>query len=296
MYNVRRPDGIEDRERRATAHRWTAEEDAVLRQGSPNRQPYGELEHQLGLTFEQIRTRAKRLGIRSRQALALAGVQHDFFALQTPETAYFAGLLAADGWIATPKPAVCLALKEPDRDMVDRFVAAVSASREVRVYAGQAVAAVCSSQMVADLGDRWSVHPSKTDDLLPPTVDLQELRIAYAAGHLDGDGFIGGRRSPRSASAVIRCGAIGTEPVIRWIADTLDAILAEAGRPPVRVRQVGARRYATRMFEWRTSDHNAVIVLDAMKTAIGDLGIRRKWAALETARAALSAHPKKGAA
>ena len=153
----------------------------MLRQGFPNKRP-----RRVGaptrthLRADPDSSQAARH--RSRRALALAGVQHDFFARQTPETAYFAGLLAADGWIATPKPAVCLALKEPDRDMVDRFVAAVSASREVRVYAGQAVAAVCSSQMVADLGDRWSVHPSKTDDLLPPTVDLQELRIAYAGG------------------------------------------------------------------------------------------------------------------
>lgn len=279
---------------RAKSPRWTSEEDEALRRRFPNARS-GELEAQFGLSFEQIRSRAKRLDIPSRQALALAGVQHDFFARGTPDAAYFAGLLAADGWITTRRPEVGLALKESDREMVDMFAAFVGASRKVRVYAGQARAAVCSTQLAADLHDRWGVRPRKTYDLRPPTVDDPQLRIAYAAGHLDGDGFISGRSRPYDG-AVIRCGAIGTEAVIRWIADTLDAVLAAAGRRPVRVRRVGIEKYSIPMFEWRTSDHNAVVVLDAMRAAIGDLGISRKWAALDTFRTAFATRQTKGAA
>lgn len=76
-------------------------------------------------------------------------------------------------------------------------------------------------------GDRWSVRPQKTYDLSPLTVDDHQLRLAYLAGHLDGDGFIG---------------------------------------------------------------HHE------MKGVIGDLGIRRKWAALDTTRAALAARQTKEAA
>lgn len=59
---------------RAKGHRWTSEEDEALRRLFPKRRPR-ELEEHFGLSFEQVRTRAKRLGIRSRQALALAGIQ-----------------------------------------------------------------------------------------------------------------------------------------------------------------------------------------------------------------------------
>jgi hypothetical protein len=294
VYSAARRTGVQTVER-TKGHRWTPEEDEALHRIFPLMRPR-ELEKHFGLSFEQIRTRAKRLGLRSRQALALAGIQHDFFARSTPDAAYFAGLLAADGWITARHPEISLALKESDRDMVDRFAASVGASREVRVYRGQARAVVCSDKLVADLAERWGVRPGKTHDLQPPTIDDRQLQLAYAAGHLDGDGFISG--TPRSrAGALVRCGAIGTEDVIRWIAAVLDARLAAAGRAPVRVRQVGIEKYSFPMFEWRTSDNNAVVVLDAMRAVIGGrLGISRKWATFERYRAVLAARQTEGAA
>ncbi len=89
---------------RAKGHRWTSEEDEALRRRFPNARS-GELEAQFGLSFEQIRSRAKRLDIPSRQALALAGVQHDFFARGTPDAAYVAGLLMAGSLLAAPRSA-----------------------------------------------------------------------------------------------------------------------------------------------------------------------------------------------
>jgi hypothetical protein len=137
--------------------------------------------------------------------------------------------------------------------------------------------------MVEDLDKCWGVTSAKTKTLGPPAVVDPTLQLAYVAGHLDGDGFIGGQAG--RVGAFIRCGAIGTEPIIRWCASVLDGVLADAGRDrQVRVRRIGVEKYSFPMFEWRTSDHSALVVLDAMKNAIGDLGIERKWARYETGR------------
>jgi hypothetical protein len=293
VYTAARRTGVLTAQR-AKGHRWTEVEDEELRRLFPIERS-GELECHFGLSFEQVRTRAKRLGIRSRQALALAGIQHDYFARRTPEVAYFAGLLAADGWIKSGHPEVGLALKELDRETVDTFAAVVGASREVRVYRGQARATVCSTQLVADLGDPWNVRPGKTYDLQPPTIDDPHLQLAYATGHLDGDGFISSG-SRRGGGVVIRCGAVGTEALIRWIAAVLDTQLATVNGRPVRVRQIGVEKYSFPMFEWRTSGRNAVLVLDAMRTEVGGLGISRKWTTFDNYRALLEARQTEGAA
>lgn len=277
VYNAAQRRGLVVRPR-AKEHRWTAAGDAELRRLFPRLRPR-ELEKHFGLVYEQIRTRAKRLGLPSRLTVARWGVRHDYFSGSAASVGYFAGLLAADGWITARRAEIGLGLKLADRAMVDRFNAEVRSPRPVGVYREIARATVTSRQMVADLGRRWGVGPAKTRTLRPPTEPDRNMQLAYIAGHLDGDGFIGGP----SGGGFIRCGAIGTEPVIRWCASVLDDVLADAGRDRhVSVWRIGIEKYSFPMFEWRTTDHSALVVLDTMKNAIGDLGIERKWARFET--------------
>jgi len=282
VYNAAQRCGLPVRAR-AHGHRWTAAADHELSELFPRLRPR-ELEQHFGLTYEQIRTRAKRLGLSSRLTVVRRSVRHHYFGGDSPRVGYFAGLLAADGWIPAGRSEVSLGLKVADRAMVDCFNAEVRSPRPVGVYREMARATVTSAQMVSDLRDRWGIAPAKTATLEPPSTLGRTLQLAYIAGHLDGDGFIGGPSG--RVGAFVRCGAIGTEPVIRWCAEVLDAVLAESGRDRhVSVRRVGLDKYSFPMFEWRTTDYSALVVLDAMKSAIGDLGVDRKWARYMTGRA-----------
>lgn len=130
----------------------------------------------------------------------------DFFKRQTPETAYWAGFLFADGSIRNRrangnKGELKLQLAEKDRDHIERFCDCIGldrsaikedSSRGFKPGSSQPYVCLQHVNLLEDLRP-WGVVPNKTYQWTEPSV-AAELIPHYLRGWLDGDGFINPRQ------------------------------------------------------------------------------------------------------
>lgn len=132
-----------------------------------------------------------------------------FSPVDTPETAYWLGLLAADGWIVThhkEPQGVALALHPRDMNLLReyaRFVGYRSEPKRTRPSAELYQVKITSKTMAQDLID-LGIKPVKSLTLELPTID-DSLKPHFLRGLFDGDGSVSVRN--RSITAQITTGS-----------------------------------------------------------------------------------------
>lgn len=123
--------------------------------------------------------------------------------IDTPEAAYWMGLLAADGWIVTERDrptGVALALHEKDVELLKQYAAFVgfrAAPRRTRPTAELFQVKITSSLMAADLIGH-GITPRKSKTLQLPKL-APELLSPFFRGLFDGDGSVVSRGSTLTA-------------------------------------------------------------------------------------------------
>lgn len=140
-------------------------------------------------TTDSIRTMAYEIGVK-RQARNIP--DDTIFSNETPETAYWAGFLMADGGVSPQGGSfvTTLSLSSLDQEHLEAFNRFLGRSRPVRPRPnGECVVSVGSLRLANDLV-RWGVVPNKTyagsiPDDIPP-----QLLPHYTRGLVDGDGGI----------------------------------------------------------------------------------------------------------
>lgn len=160
---------------------------------------------EFGVKREAVRSRLRRLGVpadvdylRYRKSL-----DHLAFSVVTPESAYWAGFLMADGCVTRPaqgQARISLRLAEVDRGHVEKFRAFVGSGRKIstiherpKTIAGTPVGAstsahlgICSDRVADDLA-RFGVVPRKSTR---ETVLLLDKNKDFWRGYVDGDGSL----------------------------------------------------------------------------------------------------------
>jgi len=119
--------------------------------------------------------------------------------IDTEEKAYWLGMMAADGNVATGRPVLKLAFASKDRDHLLSFGSALQSTHSISDYTnnGHKVAelVVSSPQLTKGLAQH-GVGPRKTFVLKWPDFLSAELLRHYLRGFFDGDGTLSA--NPRS--------------------------------------------------------------------------------------------------
>jgi len=145
-----------------------------------------------------------------------------FFTYPTPLNSYWAGFLAADGWIIdTPRnKQVSVQLDSKDKVHLELFASQVGFNG--KLYEGMndrgfsktnprpwTRLTVCgAAQWIKDLKENFGIIPAKSLILEPPTNLNHECSIAFVCGLFDGDGYVETNKT---------MSFLGTSKVVSWI-------------------------------------------------------------------------------
>lgn len=121
---------------------------------------------------------------------------HGFFSSGKLQADYWAGFIAADGYISKNGRMLQLKLNERDKIALDRLKQDLMYSGEVTyVKNGNTnqyrISITGSGNLCRDLAEIYNIVNAKTFTLQPPNLNDPERIRAYIVGYIDGDGTIG---------------------------------------------------------------------------------------------------------
>lgn len=132
-------------------------------------------------------------------------IDHEFFSRDTPEAFYWAGFIAADGWVRSNSKlgyVLGISLSTKDLKHLERFKANINAEQLIKVFvkAGGKINGrklperemcsiiISSKQIVKDL-ERFGIIQAKTYHLnIPDWLKQHSLAHHFLRGYIDGDG------------------------------------------------------------------------------------------------------------
>jgi len=177
-----------------------------------------------------LQKRAVKLGLKSGFRHKNHSHNINFWAENTLETAYFAGICAADANLSKTKKVFQWNVKASDASQLDLLKDAVSFTGKVAYYERlkyksseiMSVATLSIAgchQWYEDLKNIWSITPNKTFSLQPPNITNENLIWAYIVGFVDGDGWI----IPKTKRNTIRIGFVNASlDILNWIKKQID--------------------------------------------------------------------------
>lgn len=223
----------------------------------------------------------KRLGYGSKR-LKLPW-DRDFFSRQTPEVAYWAGFILADGnvFVRSPKSTqLTLSASRIDSNHIAAFRKAIKSSHRIQERAGadvsvrgrkgrsrpQVVITVSGDGSLAAALRQWGVVPNKTRHWVEPKIQSRLLRH-YLRGWFDGDGTLAFKGDRNQYFKVT-----GNRKALEWYLKQLQAL----GHP--------ASAYFSKSLpgssacDMRINGRWQVLRVAALLFRDGDRCLLRKWA------------------
>jgi LAGLIDADG-like domain len=164
----------------------TKEEFLILREQGLSFSQIGE---KYGLTERQVNYRTKKWGLDYSKKKCL---NEDFFSGNTKAVYYWAGFLAADGYIEGDRNRVGLGLQAQDIGHLEKFKKAVRSSHAICPFMKNSAYRIRfnSEVMVRDLESRFNITPAKTFTYRLPEFEDEYLMLEFMRGYVEGDGHI----------------------------------------------------------------------------------------------------------
>lgn len=190
----------------------------------------------------------------------------DFFDQFTPESAYWAGFLAADGCVRSTRATVSLRLAATDFGHVEKFRQAVRFNGDVKISGSAAYLHINGPRWVAALSRNFNITPRKSLTYRMPNLPTDALPH-FVRGVIDGDGSI-------TRTTVPSLHITGTRYLLASLAEVFyeccDVRLKSKNRvPPVFVKDNGisglvswSGRNAAKILRWVYADSTDSIRLD----------------------------------
>jgi len=234
----------------------------------------------LGRSVAAVSIKAKSLGLKGNPSRTRR--QHNlndgFFEKHTLEACYWAGFIAADGNISSPKRKkanVRIKLKDIDVDHLEMLKKSLKYENELSrsdqkgfVYY---TLSFFSEQIVEDL--KWfNIIPKKSLVLNPPPLDGKKA-LSFIIGYIDGDGCVYletlKKRNPR-----LRLCLVGTEQMLLWIKFNFDKIV------PFSIASTPRKIKNSKIYQYQIASKKALDVLNYLNL-IDVPKMQRKWKVVE---------------
>lgn len=149
----------------------------------------------------------------------------------TPESCYWAGFLAADGWIDKRQTTVSVELAIKDRDHLVKLCEFLGADLEMVTERDKkqpwgtisrfCAVHFCSMRLAKMLDENFNIVPTKSKILKPPLLMPERMTSHFVRGYFDGDGWFSGASIGFSS---------GSEQLLSWIKQTIQTHV-ETGSP-----------------------------------------------------------------
>ncbi len=209
---------------------WTKDEDSLLIDNYGKMRPE-DMFSIIGRNRNAIYARAQKLGLKSNQS-RIYFCNDDFFGTINNSSAYFAGLLAADGNVCNDRFRIELS----DKELVLSLKETIGYSGEIykknrNGFKTLYGIGITSKQCVLDLDKYWNITPRKSLTLQPPTGLTEEQELAYIIGYIDGDGSI--YINNRNQLYFMCC---GSHPVIEWMSQKFNRKMRQNGKTDTNFR------------------------------------------------------------
>ena len=148
---------------------------------------FAEIGEHFNLTERQVNYRTKKWGLDYSKKKSL---NEDFFSSNTKACNYWAGFLAADGWIEGDRSRVGLALQAQDIGHLEKFKKAVGSSHDICPFMKDTAYRIRfnSETMVQDLNKIFNITPAKTHTYKIPYFTENYLLLEFLRGYIEGDG------------------------------------------------------------------------------------------------------------
>jgi hypothetical protein len=245
-----------------------------LRQGHREQRTKVDLCRELGRSYGSLSQKCKELGLRFDQKDHVNRrmvVDDWFFHEPTPRSAYWGGLLAADGCLGKEVTIELKAIDEAVLQQLQRELGHPGALSYRVMTTTEGRGLYCglrfrSKQIRRDLEEHYRLTIRKSLTLCPPDLTEPELVLGYVGGLLDGDGSIALDRDGR-----LRVGLVGASlPLITWVQEQVASLAGVAA--PVREEWPWGRRiYA---LNWYGGAAERLLTALA---AVNTSPMRRKW-------------------
>jgi hypothetical protein len=200
-----------------------------------------------GISHWTVLDRLEKVGVRKRSRHPI-GNNKAFEVFDAP-SCYWAGFIAADGFVARDNIAIELNSKDAEHlvklcNLVQRDTCLWRRQRERSGKMVEYVQVSLNSKKVTDdLCGNFNIVPAKSKVLRPPDAIPQELVRHYIRGYVDGDGTIGWHKENQAPRLGIVSGSKG---ILEWIASKIKESGSSAGNPSIR-KYKEANTYA---IEW----------------------------------------------
>jgi LAGLIDADG-like domain len=173
----------------------TKEEFLLLREQNLT---FSQIGAKFNLTERQVNYRTKSWGLDYSKKKSL---NENFFGQKTKAAFYWAGFLAADGWIEGERNRVGLALQKCDIGHLEKFKKAVSSTHDICPFMKDSAFRIRfnSEQMTKDLCVNFNITPAKTHTYTMPLFEEDYLMLEFLRGYIEGDGHLSKKASGRVA-------------------------------------------------------------------------------------------------
>jgi hypothetical protein len=213
---------------------WTPEEDAILHVHY-GKAPISQFAYLLpGRTEDAIQLHATRyLGLNADQPAMSRMVNRKrydrdefFFSKIHPLASYWAGFIAADGCIGSPRDGISIKQSAKDGEHLQQLNIAMGFTRPLSYVVPKSRGGplfnftVCSAQnLIADLWKNYNIGPRKSLSLTPPRHLDRENTLAFIIGYIDGDGCIRVKSDRTCTNDFLALKILGSPDFLSWITD-----------------------------------------------------------------------------
>jgi len=266
-------------------NRWTEEKVAKLKELAETNISYSEIGKLINKTDSACRTKAHKIGISNYYKPKKYSHDDDFFAIPNPLNSYWAGYLAADGYIAYPKhhhgALLVLTLHEKDKLQVEILKAQMKFTGNIRdenMKRKSGLISYCKSirisgaqKCLVDLKNNFNIEPKKTYRLAPPNLN-DYLSFCYLAGYTDGDGSVQIRNTKNNEVSITWISA--SIKILEWIKSFLyDKFLTIRGPNNSKIYSIkGSRAYG-----YAVCGPMAMAIVEVINTIPNLPTLDRKW-------------------
>lgn len=184
----------------------------------------------LGVTSESVRRVLLRRGGVSRNYTKKYQSDPGFFSCYTPESCYFAGLIAASGVIRKDKDVVAMWVTGGDSSIIHSFLKLTKSDNPINVKKTESNGctkdsligfSISSVEWVRDLSNNFGITPCKSKTIKPPVKIPEPLIFNYIRGFFDGKGCVVSRDISISSLS---------EDIILWVSRITGAVTDYRGK------------------------------------------------------------------
>lgn len=272
-------------QRKTKIKSWTQEEDETLR-SLYGTMSYKDMVPIFNVNRYRIARRAQILGIAGTDpnikslVKRIYTLNENFFSEQTPLSCYWAGFIAADGYLNKKDSGVGIGLQRRDRGHLEAFLEDIgstskvvdfmSSCRETKDLPSSRVC-IYNKNLRKDLEDTFNLTTKKSLTYSPPNFKDEETELAFFKGMIDGDGTTNERNN------VVHVALCGSEHTIDW-AEALMENISEKRPHQKRGRYHYPERNKVHIV--KCSGTRAFEILSTVRSSV-ERELYRKWGFLD---------------